>query len=83
MPVSPHENHDLYRFHRGKPDGPVSVFNQGGFLMAEYNPLTGGIAWLRIVPVHKRDVLERQLATQFPAVAHGGITKARSRTKKR
>jgi hypothetical protein len=69
MASSAHENHDSYRLHRGKPDGFVSVYNQDGFLMAEYNPLTGMTAWHRLVPASKRESIERQLAAQFPTPA--------------
>jgi hypothetical protein len=69
MAPSPHENHDSYRLHRAKPDGFVSVFNQDGFVMAEYNPITGATAWHRVVAASKRDSIERQLAAQFPVVA--------------
>jgi hypothetical protein len=64
-----HENNDSYRLHRGKPDGSVSVFNQDGFLMAEYNPLTGVTAWHRVVPSTKRESIEKRLLEQFPVLA--------------
>jgi hypothetical protein len=85
MAPSIHENHDSYRLHRGKPDGLVSVLNQDGFLMAEYNPFTGVIAWHRVVPANKRGSIERQLAANFPAVAnaHSTSNKSRPRSKKR
>ena len=73
MAPSLHENRDSYRLHRGKSDGLVSVLNQDGFLMAEYNLFTGMIAWHRVVPAN------------FPAVAnaHSKSKKSRSRPKKR
>ena len=64
-----HENNDSYRLHRAKPDGSVAVFNQDGFLMAEYNPMTGATAWHRVVPATKRESVERKLSEQFPVVA--------------
>jgi hypothetical protein len=85
MADSHYENHDSYRLHRDKPDGLVSVFNQDGFFMAEYNPTTGATAWHRVVPATKRESIERQLSTQFPVVAdaHGLSHKSSSKTKKR
>jgi hypothetical protein len=64
-----HENNDIYRLHRDKPDSPVVVLNQDGFFMAEYNPATGITAWHRVVPATKRESVEKRLAEQFPAIA--------------
>jgi hypothetical protein len=74
-----HENNDSYRLHRTKPEGLVSVFNQDGFLMAEYNPICGVTAWLRVVPAQKRESLERKLSEQFPMVAATRAPAYRSR----
>ena len=63
-----HENNDSYRLHRAKPEGMVSVFNQDGFLMAEYNPATGTTAWHRVVPATGRERIEKRLLEQFPVV---------------
>lgn len=65
-----HENSDSYRLHRAKPDGSVAVFNQDGFFMAEYNPMTGATAWHRVVPATKRESVEKKLLEQFPVVAN-------------
>jgi hypothetical protein len=78
-----HENNDSYRLHRTKPDGLVSVFNQDGFLIAEYNPISGATAWLRVVPVPKRQSLERKLSEQFPMVAETRAPAYRSRSKQK
>ena len=80
-----HENNDSYRLHRAKPDGSVAVFNQDGFFMAEYNPITGATAWHRVVPATKRESVERKLAEQFPVVTHTNApaNKSRSRRQKR
>ena len=85
MAHSHHENHDSYRLYRAKSDGFVSVFNQDGFFMAEYNPVTGATAWHRVVPATKRESIERQLAAQFPAVvkAQSLSNKLRSKPKRR
>jgi hypothetical protein len=66
MASSHHEHNDSFRLHRAKPDGVVAVLNQDGFVMAEYNPLTGATAWLRVVPGAKRESVERKLSEQFP-----------------
>jgi hypothetical protein len=83
MAHSHHENNDSYRLHRAKPDGSVAVFNQDGFLMAEYNPITGVIAWHRVVPATKRESIERKLSDQFPVVGdtNAYTNKSRSRQK--
>jgi hypothetical protein len=62
------ENNDSYRLYRANPNGPVSVFNQDGFLMAEYDPATGTTAWHRVVPATKRESVEKKLSEQFPVV---------------
>jgi hypothetical protein len=69
MPSPRHEHNDSFRLHRAKPDGVVAVLNQDGFVMAEYNPVTGATAWLRVVPAAKRDSVERKLSEQFPIAA--------------
>jgi hypothetical protein len=69
MASSHHEHNDSFRLHRAKPDGAVAVFNQDGYLMAEYTPATGAIAWLRVVPAPKRDHVERKLSLEFPVTA--------------
>jgi hypothetical protein len=66
-----HETNDSYRLHRAKPDGSVAVFNQDGYLMAEYNPDNGVTAWHRVVPATKRESIERKLSEQFPVLAEG------------
>ena len=82
MAHSHHENNDSYRLHRARPDGPVAVFNQDGFLMAEYNPATGMTSWHRVVPATKRESLERKLAEQFPALAVGRAQFSKSSPKR-
>jgi hypothetical protein len=79
-----HENNDVYRLHRDKPDSPVVVLNQDGFFMAEYNPVTGATAWHRVVPATKRESVERRLAEQFPVVVEtrGTSNNSRSRSRK-
>ena len=78
--ASSHENNDSYRLQRSKRDGVVSVFNQDGFFMAEYNPVTGATAWHRVIPATKREAIERQLAAQFPVVAGAHRTTPKSRS---
>ena len=78
-----HENQDSYRLQRLKPDGSVMVFNQDGFLMAEYSPITGAIAWHRVVPAAKRESVERRLSEQFPVVAGRNASANTSRSTRR
>ncbi|MEJ7609536.1 MAG: hypothetical protein WKF37_25500 [Bryobacteraceae bacterium] len=79
-----HENNDSYRLHRAKPDGLVAVLNQDGFFMAEYNPFTGATAWHRVVPITKRESVERKLSEQFPVVAGiNSVSKSRPKSHKR
>jgi hypothetical protein len=82
----PHrENNDSYHLHRVKPNGPVSVLNQDGFLMAEYDPVTGNTAWHRVVPATKRESVERKLSEQFSIVPVGRaqVNKLRRTRRKR
>jgi hypothetical protein len=82
MAILHHENNDSYRLHRAKPDGSVTVFNQDGFLMAEYNPVTGATAWHRVVPATKRESVERKLSEQFPVLADTNASKPPKRNKR-
>ena len=79
-----HENNDSYRLHRAKTDGLVAVLNQDGFFMAEYNPITGATAWHRVVPITKRESIERKLSEQFPVAAaiSTSVNKSRRRSQK-
>ena len=74
-----HENNDSYRLHRPKPDGPVAVFNQDGFLMAEHNPISGATSWHRVVPATKREAIEKKLSAQFPPSLDAKANTNRSR----
>ena len=78
-----HENNDVYRLHRERPDSPVAVLNQDGFFMAEYNPATGTTAWHRVVPATKRESVEKRLAEQFPVVTETKETANTSRPRSR
>jgi len=78
-----HENNDIYRLHRDKPDSPVAVLNQDGFFMAEYNPVTGTTAWHRVVPATKRESVEKRLAEQFPVIVETKVASNNSRSKSR
>jgi len=73
---------DSYRLHRPKPEGPVSVFNQDGFLMAEHDPITGVTAWHRAVPATKRDAVEKKLLEQFRSAADTSDAAQKSPSKK-
>jgi hypothetical protein len=77
-----HENNDSYRLHRAKPDGSVAVFNQDGFLMAEYNPITAVTAWHRVVPATKRESIERKLLERFSVVADSAAYANKRRAKR-
>ena len=63
-----HENNDSYHLHHPKSASVVSVFNQDGFLMAEYSLTTGAVAWHRVAPSTKREAVERRLTEQFPVI---------------
>jgi hypothetical protein len=80
MANAQHENNDTYRLHRSRP-GAVAVFNQDGFLMAEYDQNTGATAWLRVVAATKRESVEQRLAHQFPAVVETTVAAVKSRVK--
>jgi hypothetical protein len=83
MATTQHENNDIYRLHRDKPDSPVVVLNQDGFFMAEYNPVTGATAWHRVVPATKRESVEKRLAEQFPVIIETKPGSNNSRLKSR
>jgi hypothetical protein len=83
MSHPPYETNDSYRLHRANPEGSVAVFNQDGFLMAEYNPITGTTAWHRVVPATKRESIERKLLEQFPVAARRNASANTSRSTRR
>ncbi len=78
-----HDNNDTYHLHRARPESPVTVVNQDGFLMAEYNPSTGATAWLRDVAATKRETVEKRLAQQFPALVAVNVPANKPRSKSR
>ncbi|MDZ4802943.1 MAG: hypothetical protein SGI92_32695 [Bryobacteraceae bacterium] len=80
MANAQHENNDTYRLYSGRP-GAVTVVNQDGFVMAEYDQSTGATAWLRVVAATKRESVEQRLAQQFPAVVETTVAAPRSRAK--
>ena len=78
-----HDNNDTYCLTRGKPEGPVAVVNQDGFLMAEYDQHTGATAWLRVVAATKRVAVEARLAQQFPATTLPSVVAHKPRSESR
>ena len=56
-----------YHCRRAKQDGLILVLNQDEYLMAEYSERTGDTKYQRMVPVPRRDIIERWLGNHFPA----------------
>jgi hypothetical protein len=55
-----------YQFKRAKADGLIQVFNEGCYLMAEYNERTGAVSWQRVLLATQREMVERWLRERYP-----------------
>ena len=47
----------------------IHVFNEGAYLMAEYNERTGVVKWQRVLLATQREVIENWLRERYPAPA--------------
>jgi hypothetical protein len=45
----------------------IHVFNEGSYLMAEYNERTGVVKWQRVLLATQREVIESWLRERYPA----------------
>lgn len=45
----------------------IHVFNEGSYLMAEYNERTGVVKWQRVLLATQREVIEHWLRERYPA----------------
>lgn len=55
-----------YQFKRAKADGLIQVFNEGCYLMAEYNERTGIVSWQRVLLATQREMVEKWLRERYP-----------------
>jgi len=44
----------------------IQVFNEGSYLMAEYNERTGNVSWQRVLMATQREIVERWLREHYP-----------------
>jgi len=44
----------------------IQVFNEGSYLMAEYNERTGNVSWQRVLLATQRETIERWLRDHYP-----------------
>jgi hypothetical protein len=71
-----HEYHEMnhhtidksFYSERPRVHGPVRVFNNNHYLMAEYC-MTGIAKWQRVIPVIERDHVEKWLCSHYPVPA--------------
>jgi outer membrane PBP1 activator LpoA protein len=55
-----------FQFKRATTD-LIHVFNEGSYLMAEYNERTGVVKWQRVLLATQREVIENWLRERYPA----------------
>lgn len=55
-----------FQFRRATTD-LIHVFNEGSYLMAEYNERTGAVSWQRVLLATQREIIERWLRERYPA----------------
>jgi hypothetical protein len=51
---------------RSKTDGLVQIFNQDGYLMAEYSEFTGVFRWQRVLMALQKAAVEQWVITTHP-----------------
>jgi len=44
----------------------IQVYNEGSYLMAEYNERTGSVSWQRVLLATQREIIERWLREHYP-----------------
>jgi hypothetical protein len=54
-----------FQFKRATAD-LIHVFNEGSYLMAEYNERTGIVKWQRVLVATQREVIENWLRERYP-----------------
>ncbi len=57
-----------FQFRRAKAD-LIQVFNEGSYLMAEYNERTGVVSWQRLLLAGQREIVEKWLRERYPVQA--------------
>ena len=57
-----------FQFRRSKAD-LIQVFNEGSYLMAEYNERTGAVSWQRLLLAGQREIVEKWLRERYPVQA--------------
>jgi hypothetical protein len=57
-----------FQFRRAKAD-LIQVFNEGSYLMAEYNERTGTVSWHRVLLGTQREIIEKWLRDRYPVPA--------------
>jgi hypothetical protein len=58
-----------YQFKRARREGLIQVFNEGSYLMAEYNERTGSVSWQRVLLATQRELVEKWLREHYPVRA--------------
>jgi hypothetical protein len=59
-----------FQFKRATAD-MIQVYNEGSYLMAEYNESTGTLKWQRVLLATQREGIENWLREHYPASAAG------------
>lgn len=56
-----------FRFQRSNSTSRVTVLNNLGYIMAEYDEATGVTRWTRVVPAAQRENVQQWLLKNYPA----------------
>jgi hypothetical protein len=54
-----------FQFRRSTAD-LIQVYNEGSYLMAEYNERTGNTSWQRVLLATQREIIEKWLREHYP-----------------
>ncbi len=54
-----------FQFRRSTAD-LIQVYNEGSYLMAEYNERTGAVSWQRVLLATQREIIEKWLREHYP-----------------
>jgi hypothetical protein len=57
-----------FHFQRSDSTARVTVLNNLGYIMAEYDETTGVTRWTRVVPAAQREHVQQWLLKNYPAI---------------
>jgi len=63
-----------FQFRRSTAD-LIQVYNEGSYLMAEYNERTGTTSWQRVLLATQREIIEKWLREHYPVKVDTPVVK--------